>query len=228
MFRCRATTRRAAIGDAFTTRFRSKLREFKTAECIIAAIKKGALAWIEETEIPPLESLNLPDTEVGRLTARAYTEQSALGWNVLFRGFWAKSWRLAQEAQYRLKKCSERQDTGEQWSVRVQLWFIELFEALWGLRNEDQHGCDVDTERLIRVAKCERAIRRLYDKGKDLDHCESHPFRDPIDDLLSKPVIDQELWVLQTEQYLPKALRRMKHRARNKQRAMTEFFSLRT
>ena len=153
LFTCRATSRRTAIGEAFTTRFRAKLREFKTADCIIAAIKTGALAWIEEKEIPTVESLNLPDTEVGRLTKRAYTEQSALGWNVLFRGFWATSWRLAQEEQYRSKQCHEKQDTGEQWSARVQMWFIELFESLWGLRNEDQHGCDVDTERLIRVSK---------------------------------------------------------------------------
>ena len=228
LFRCCATSRRKAISEAFTTRFRVKLREFKTAECIISAIKTGALAWIADTEIPTVESLNLPDTEVGRMTARAYKEQSDLGWNVLFRGFWAKSWRLAQEEQYRQKKCCERQDTGEQWSTRVQMWFIDLFEALWGLRNVDQHGCDAETERLVRVSKCERAIRRLYDKGKDMDDCECHPFRDPIDDLLSKQVNDQELWVLQTEQYLPKALRRMKHRARNKQRAMTEFFPRRT
>ena len=119
-------------------------------------------------------------------------------------------------------------DTGDRWSARAQTWFLELFESLWGLRNEDQHGCDADTERLIRVSKCERAIRRLYDKGVDLPYCESHPFRCPIEQLLSKPVLDQEQWISLTERYLPKAIRRIRKRRDDKQRSLLEFFPLQT
>ena len=59
------------------------------------------------TEIPDVESLDLPDTVLGRLIAAAYTDQTLLGWNVLFRGFWAKNWRLAQEEQFRLYRSRE-------------------------------------------------------------------------------------------------------------------------
>ena len=204
------------------------MREFKTSECIIKALQTGATAWIEDNDIPCVESLNLPTTEIGRLTARAYEEQTSLGWNVLFRGFWSQSWRLAQEEQLRLLTIGDLQDTGDRWSVRAQMWFIELFETLWALRNEDQHGNEADTERLIRVSKCERAIRRLYDKSEGLPHCESHPFRSPMEHILSRPVADQELWILQTERYLPKALRRIRNRGKIKQHAMTKFFPRRT
>ena len=227
LFQCCAPTRRSAIKTAFE-RFYPSLRELKTSKYIISAIQTGVLAWIAEEAIPPVETLNLPETDVGRLTAQAYLEQSALGWNVLVRGFWSHSWRLAQEAQFKQLLTLERQDTGDRWSARLQLWFIDLFESLWGLRNEDQHGVDADTERLIRVTKCERAIRRLYAKGADLPYCESHPFRFPIDQLLTRPVTDQELWILQTERYLPKVFRRIRDRARTKQRAITEFFIPRT
>ena len=227
IFQCCATARKKTLRDAFT-RLRSDFRALKTSDVIIAALKAGATAWIEEKEIPTVESLQLPDTEVGRLTGRAYAEQTALGWNVLFRGFWSHSWRLAQEVEFHTKQCYERTDTGKQWSTAVHVWFFELFESLWGLRNEDQHGNDADTERLIRVSKCERAIRRLYDKGKDLTYCERHPFRDPIEQLLSKPVLDQEQWISLTERYLPKAIRRIRKRGKDKQRALTEFFARRT
>ena len=202
-----------------------KFREWKTSECIISALKIGASAWIEGLETPQVDSLNLPDTAIGRLTAQAYHQQTAIGWNVLFRGFWSNSWRQAQEEQFRTNNIRERQDTGDRCAAKAQMWFIDLFELLWGLRNEDQHGNDADTERLIRVSKCERAIRRLYDKGGKLPYCERHPFRDPIDTLLSKPVTDQELWILQTERYLPKVLRRIRDRGRDKQPPITKFFT---
>jgi hypothetical protein len=80
-----------------------------------------------------------------------------------------------------------------------QSWFFEMFELLWGIRNADEHGADNDTQRLIRLAKCEWAIRRLYDKGKDLSYAERHPFRDAIDILLQHPVNAQELWIDKTE-----------------------------
>ena len=227
IFQCCATSRRKAVINAFSL-FHPKLREFKTSNCIIDALHTGATAWIEDREPPSVELLNLPNTTIGRLTARAYVEQSQLGWNVLFRGFWSHSWRLAQEAQFRTQLTREMQDTGDRWSVRVQMWFIDLFESLWTLRNEDQHGKDVDTERIIRVSKCERAIRRLYDKGEKMPYWERHPFRAPIEQLLSKPVTDQELWILQTERYLPKALRRIKNRGRDMQHAMTKYFPRRT
>ena len=67
----------------------------KTANPIISALQTGALAWVEGTATPLVDSLTL-----GELIHHAYQEQSSLGWNVLFRGFWSSSWRLAQEHQF--------------------------------------------------------------------------------------------------------------------------------
>jgi hypothetical protein len=61
-----------------------------------------------------------------------------------------------------------------------------MFDLALGMRNADEHGADLETQRLIRLAKCERAICRLYRTGDLLAHHEKHPFRDPIEDVLSK------------------------------------------
>ena len=203
------------------------MRALKTSKCLISALAAGSLAWIEGNDPPSLESLNLPDTLAGRLTEQAFIEQSALGWNVLLRGFWSSCWRLAQEAQFRENSIREKQDTGEIWVTNAQRWFINFFESLWGLRNEGQHGIDAETQRLVRATRCERAIHRLFTVGNTLPYCEQHPFRIPKADLLSKAVINQELWVSQTELYLPKALRRVRKRAKHKQHSLVDFFDRR-
>jgi hypothetical protein len=74
------------------------------------------------------------------------------------------------------------------------------------------------------MAKCERAICRLYDKGEDLSYAERHPFRDAIEVLLLQPVNAQELWIDKTEAYLRKAFQQARARPRG-QPAITIFFS---
>jgi hypothetical protein len=46
-------------------------------------------AWIEGREIPGVAELALPSTDMGQLVRKAYVEQTSLGWNSLFRGFWS-------------------------------------------------------------------------------------------------------------------------------------------
>ena len=223
LFQCRSTERRRAILDRFQS-FHPKMRELKTASAIIRAVMTGSLAWIEGQPTPHVDSLLLPDNTMGQLIHKAYCEQEALGWNVLFRGFWTKSWRLAQEEEFRTMRGRGLQDTGERWAAKTQLWYYDLFEHIWGLRNADEHGTDIDTQRLIRLSKCERAIRRLYDKGEDLSYAERHPFRDPIEDLLQQPVLNQELWISKTGGYLVKAFKRARARPPG-QPAITNYFT---
>ena len=223
LYRCTATHRRRAIRERFAS-FHSHFREMKTHKLLIHAIQTGALAWIEGNPAPPIESLSLPDSVFGRLVAQAYTEQSSLGWNVLLRGFWTKTWRAAQDMEFQRITCRERQDNGERWAGRAQLWFYDLFEYIWGLRNADEHGSDAETERLIRRTKCERAIRRLYTRGSDLPPVERHPFRDSMEDLLARSIADQELWITKTEACLQKAFQRARARPPG-QTALTQFFA---
>ena len=196
----------------------------KTSKILIQAIQTGAMAWIKGTPPPAVESLALPDSALGRLVALAYIEQTSLGWNVLFRGFWTKTWRAAQDLEFQRITSRGRQDNGERWAARAQLWFYELFDFIWRLRNADEHGSDAETERLIRRSKCERAIRRLYTSGKDLPPVEQHPFRAPMEDLLACTTSDQELWITKTEAYLQKAFKRARDRPTG-QTALTQFFA---
>jgi hypothetical protein len=116
-------------------------------------------------------------------------------------------------------------DTGDRWAAKAQVWYYDLFELIWGIpRNADEHGSDIDTQRLIRLSKCERAIRRLYDKGEDLPYAERHPFREPIEDFLTRTVAEQELWITKTGGYLDKALKRARARPPG-QTAITNFFA---
>jgi hypothetical protein len=70
-----------------------KFQEWKTSKTLIKALHSGALAWIEGREIPDVAELALPSTTMGQLVRKAYIEQTSLGWNLLFRGFWSISWR---------------------------------------------------------------------------------------------------------------------------------------
>ena len=223
LFQCTERSRRRAVAERFEA-LHDEFRAWKTSEIIISTIRAGAMAWVEGKATPSLSSLNLPDTTLGRLTAKAYLDQTLLGWNALFRGFWASSWRLAQEHQFTCYPIREKHDTGDRWAGLAQSWFISLFELLWGLRNENEHGVDSETQLLIRLATCERAIRRLYNKSEELPDGERHPFRTPMEELLQTTVHDQELWIKKTEDYLPKAFRRARKRTDTNQSAITDFF----
>ncbi len=54
---------------------------------------------------------------------------------------------------------------------------------------------EAEIKRLIRLDKCERAIRRICSAGASLPHHERHPFRDPIEDVLVKSLCRQKRWV---------------------------------
>jgi hypothetical protein len=224
IFQCPCPARRSAIIQRFSV-MSANFLEWKTSPHIIHAIQSGALAWIQQREPPSVESLHLPETPLGDLISRAYIEQTTLGWNVLFRGFWSRSWRRAQEYEFAASPGKRGfKDNGEDWASRAQLWMFDLFDLVWGLRNANEHGVDPETQRMVRKARCERAIHRLYSLGVDLPHDERHPFKDSIDTLLSKSVSSQELWISKTEEFLPLARKRVKNCADNKQRSLTEFF----
>jgi hypothetical protein len=75
------------------------------------------------------------------------------------------------------------------------MWMFDLFEVAWGLRDATEDGADPLTQRMIRLAKAERAIRRLYRAIDELPSHERFPFSDPMEDLLATTVATQERWV---------------------------------
>ena len=226
LFQCSSSHRRAALRARFDE-MSKVFREWKTSRHVISALRTGAWAWVEGNEIPSVESLDLPDDEVGRLTRQAYIDQTALGWNVLFRGFWSESWIYAQEAQFQQYRSRDRQDSGDRWAGKAQRWIFSIFELIWGLRNADEHGAEPETQQLIRLAKCERSIRRLYLQGEALPLHERHCFRDEMEVLLARPVSEQELWISTRVGFLYRAIRRVKSRKETNQPAITEYFSVR-
>jgi hypothetical protein len=53
-------------------------------------------------------------------------------------------------------------DNGEEWASRAQLCMFNLFDLVWGLRNADEYGVDPETQRIVRKARCERAVHRRF------------------------------------------------------------------
>lgn len=171
VFQCTSFTRRQLVSSRLAT-LPIKFSALGTANCI-TAISVGAQAWAEGRNIPPVNTLNLPDTAAGRLSTLAYDKQSTLSWNIFFKGFWSASWHLAQEAHLRADPGQKITDTSARWSGKTQLWCISLFVSVWGLRCADEHGANPKTELLICSSRCERAIRCLYNKGSKFPHHES-------------------------------------------------------
>jgi hypothetical protein len=200
--------------------------DWGTVAQIVDGMYAGATAWSEGKEIPSSETLTVTDNDVRRLVRTAYREQSELGWDVFFCGFWTNSWRGAQDAHWKRVGKAGSFEKGESWSGKAQLWFFEFFDYLWGIRNVAEHGDDLHVQRHIRLTKCKRTIRRLYTQGCDLPDGETHPFCDTIESLLQRPIVDQELWIAKTVPFLRLAFRHAKHRKNAKQRAITEFFQL--
>jgi hypothetical protein len=200
-------------------------RSWKTSQPLIDALHLGVVAWIQGHEIPDVAVLNLPDSTLGRLVQQAYVEQTSLGWNLLVRGFWSISWRNAQEYEFSNSPFHRgHTDNGASWASRAQTWMFDLFDLAWGLRNADEHGVDLETQRMIRLAKCERSIRRLYHSGESLPPHERHPFRDGMEDVLSKSLCRQERWVTMTEDYLIAAKRRLKMQEQTGQHSLKEYY----
>jgi hypothetical protein len=199
-------------------------RPWKTSTMLIEALHSGAVAWIQGWDIPDVDELKLPPSTMGKLVYKAYVEQTSLGWNLLFRGFWSSAWREAQDYEFSQSPFQRgRHDNGESWAGRAQAWMFDLFDLAWGMRNADEHGADPETQRLIRSSKCERAIRRLYRAGESLPPHERYPFRDPIEDVLSRTLCQQERWVSLTEEYLPGAAKRAKDLKQTGQHSIPEF-----
>jgi hypothetical protein len=225
IFLCLAMARRRLVSQHLKL-LPLALRNHKTAPSIIdASIHAGATAWIiTGSSIPTLESLNLPDSCIGRLIAVAYSKQTSLGWNAFFPGLWTMKWRFAREAHLNIITNRGPYNTGESWSGKAQNWFFDLFELLWGLCNEQEHRADPESQTLIRRTNCERAIRRLYHQGSSLPYGEKHLFCTDIDELLAQPVLNQELWISKTEASLPGAFSRSRKSAKDCQPLLTAFF----
>jgi hypothetical protein len=130
--RARVPSRRTAV-RARLADMHKNFREWKTSKTLIKALHSGALAWIEGREIPDVAELALPSTTMGELVRKAYVEQTSLGWNLLFRGFWSISWRKAQDYEFSTSPYHRGYiDNGESWACRAQVWMFDLFDLAWG------------------------------------------------------------------------------------------------
>jgi hypothetical protein len=99
IFQCPCRSCRRAMRDRLAGMSKA-FRERKTSRPLIKALRCDALAWIEGREIPDVEGLRLPNSHMGKLIQKAYVDQTSLGWNLHFRGFWAISWRQAQDYEF--------------------------------------------------------------------------------------------------------------------------------
>ena len=208
----------------------SKLSSLHTSKYIRRLLNIGMMAWVQGKGTPALSEFHLPDSTLGRLVACAYQEQSEIGWNLAFRGFFSHSWRAAQEI-YLAHESSRGEEPcryardGTMWMASLVSWIFDTFTEVWTMRNLIEFGADPEEQRRKRLALCERAIRRLYSVGSSLPVNEGYPFKLDIPSLLSKRLDVQEQWITNTERFLPGALKRVAERKLNGQQTLTAFFS---
>jgi hypothetical protein len=191
ILQCLHQLRRDAMHDRFEGMTKT-FRSWKSSHLVIDALRTGALAWIDGNPAPAVGTSHLPDSPLEHLVRRTYVEQTSMGWNLLFRGFWTISWRTAQEYEFSHGTLQRRfTDNGASWAGRAQMW---MFDLAWGLRNDNEHGADPESQRRIGLAKCGWVIRRLSSH-------ERFPFSDPMEEILAKTASTQESWVTDTEAY---------------------------
>jgi hypothetical protein len=226
VFQCPTRLRRTLILKELDE-MNIQFKKWKTNSSIIDAMYTGVRAWIEGDDIPSVDDLSLPDTDIGRLVGRAYSEQTLLGWSSFLRGFRAASWRKAQEAEFRNLPpwMLEKRDRGDAWSGWTITWFITFFEKIWKLRNETQFGVTPESKVAKRTKIADRGIRSLYKAGETLSYHERQPFRLSLASMLALPIATKESWVQDTRRWMTPARQRDERRAA-KQPAITDYFSL--
>ena len=130
---------------------------------------------LQETALPDVSELDLPDSPIGRMISRAYTEQAVLGWNMACRGFLSQHWKAAQA----IHSASTKRVGSDSitWMASVVSWCFALFEKVWSQRNLEEFGKNQDDVKQKKLVLCERAIRRLFIAGQELPPHEQHPIR---------------------------------------------------
>jgi hypothetical protein len=93
--------------------------------------------------------------------------------------------------------------------------------SIW--RNDNENGAEPETQSMIRLAKAEWAIRRLYRAIDELPSHERFPFSYPMEDVFAETASTQESWVPDTEAYLPKAFTRIKKQEKMNNHALEEY-----
>jgi ribonuclease HI len=225
LFQCRCAPRQAAINSALKD-LKSKWAKWSTVNAIGDAILLGARAWLAGEPIPDIEVLNLRKDSIGQLIRQAYAEQTSMGWNVLFRGFWSSTWSKAQDRHYDDRRYADNNKmSGDIWLGRTISYFFEsVFEPIWELRNKSNAGEDSIDKIRIRSFKVDRTIRRLWKE------CLPLPYEDrrvvcfsTLSEVLTMTLYERETWINATTSFLPKARARLRARG-NDQRSITEFF----
>ena len=223
VFQCRSPSRVEILDKKFAS-FNSTMQSLGTSKYIRRTLRHGLLNWAKG--IVPLEvkKFELPDSPLGLLVARAYTEQTKIGWNMAFRGFLSQSWNAAQELHV-AQNLSRGQANGTAWTATIVSWLFELFAEIWTQRNLDKFGIDMEDQRRKKLIVCERTIRRLHAVGATLPDSERFLFMADIGTLLSKSLPIQERWIASTGSFLPNALKRVADRKSRGQQAITDFFT---
>jgi hypothetical protein len=84
---------------------------------------------------------NGPEEPIQQQIRRAFTAQSAIGWDQFFRGQIAKAWRIPIGMYYKLRQPGDS-FTPDQWmrTVIKELWAFST--TIWKQRNAELHGTD--------------------------------------------------------------------------------------
>jgi hypothetical protein len=157
----------------------------------------------------------------------ALSEQSAIGWDMCFRGYLSRHWALAVSTNPRLSKHekqppSTRSDTGKTWARKAisQLW--EFAHEMWLHRNSVLHDTtNIDCQQM-KGAAVDAAITALYSQVESYAAEDRWRFDMPLSLRLRTPLRSRRRWLTLTRILVEKS----SNYESKGQRRLTTFFKV--
>lgn len=104
---------------------------------IATAITMGIKAWMEQTELPKIVD-GVPNAS--NTMKKAFKEQTAIGWNQIFRGRISEQWGHMINYAIENNKQKQKYSTSETWGRDLITIAFRAALAMWIEQNKIEHG----------------------------------------------------------------------------------------
>ena len=119
------------------------------------------------------------------------TNQTAIGWEHLFRGRWATDWSLLERSHKQSCQPQYKSDLTMQIAKELLNWV----KLLWTDRSKARHGQDMNTKLTARREAIDKEVRQLYQEKEKAPHEDQSIFQDSVEVHLQQPMSKLENWI---------------------------------
>ena len=123
---------------------------------------------------------------------RAILQQDSIGWDNFIKGFWSKSWRMAQEEEFKIQG-STKSALNLISKLQRKIWMIAW--ALWTNRNDYLHKKCHSTHTSDRPKIDEEVIKEWEAGSAELDNTTKQLFNGTLQDKMKMTYHSKRLWL---------------------------------